>query len=125
MTHERETILLADDEDLVRDVAARALSEAGFSVLTAIDGQDAVEIYREHKDHIDLVLLDMTMPRLNGHEALAALVRENPNVRVLATSGYVLHAMEPLNHDNLAGFLDKPFRPSTLVEKIRTVLKSD
>ena len=81
------TVLVVDDEEMVRNLATRMIEHAGFVALTANDGEDAVRLYREHQDAIVCVLLDLTMPKMNGEETLRELQRISPNVRVILSSG--------------------------------------
>lgn len=108
-------VLLVDDEPTLRDLVATMLNTLGYDVVTANDGEDAFRIYTSRTQDFDLVLLDMTMPRMNGHDTLIAMLGVNPRARVLLMSGYV-HS-DDLN-DSLArgalGVLHKPFDLSTL-----------
>jgi PAS domain S-box-containing protein len=116
------TILIVDDDETVRTVARRILEQAGYVVLTAADGHEAIERYRE-RPGIDLVLLDMTMPHMDGEEAFRELRRIDPRVRVVLTSGYnEQDATERFAGKGLAGFIQKPYRPSDLLEKVRAAL---
>jgi len=117
------TVLVVDDEELVRTVARLTLESAGFATLEAEDGVRAVEIFREHSSYIDAVLLDLTMPILDGAETFAALRQIRDDVPVVLTSGY-----QDRTAARLAGsprppaFLDKPFTPDELIATIREVL---
>ena len=82
------TVLLVDDEQMVRNVGERALMRLGFTVLLAKDGVEAVEIFRQHRDEVRCVLCDLTMPRMNGWETLAALRKLAPGLPVILASGY-------------------------------------
>ena len=120
----RGTILVADDEEVVRSMARRILEQAGFDVLTAADGRDAVEYFREHAADVSAVLLDLTMPRLGGEEALRVLRQIRPGVRVVITSGYSESDIATrFEGQDLDGFLQKPFRPADLVECIALALE--
>ncbi len=119
------TVLVVDDEHDVNEVARVALEEAGFAVLQANDGLDALEIFRERSREIDAVLLDLSMPRLSGEETLAELRKVHPEVRVVLTSGYDQQEISAkFVGQELAGFVQKPFRASQLIEKIRAALAS-
>jgi signal transduction histidine kinase/CheY-like chemotaxis protein len=117
-----ECILVVDDEDLVRDVVNSVLVRRGFRVLTAADGEEALAIYRDRAREIDLVLLDMTMPRLSGVQVHHQLQQINPAVRVIFSSGHA----DVSERDRLAAstqtFVPKPYKPEELVRKIRQVL---
>lgn len=119
------TILVADDEEGVLRVCRNILRHTGFTVLTARNGREAVEQFQAHAGVIDLLLLDMTMPELNGRE-VAQHIRELPggkDVKILLSSGYSeQYAMDALEDCGLAGFMHKPFQAAELVEKIRQIL---
>ena len=118
------TILLVDDEQIVRDTTRRILEAAGFDVVTANDGHEAVTIARVQRDSISAILLDMTMPGLNGEETYHELRRQRVDAPVLLTSGYDQQQASPHAADRIAaGFIKKPYRPHVLVEKIREVLQ--
>ncbi len=117
------TVLLVDDEEGVRSMAHRMLERLGFRVLTAVDGLEAVDCFRRHHGEIRLVLLDMTMPRMDGVEAFRALRAIRPDVKVILTSGYSEQmAAEQVGENGPAAFLQKPYRPADLVHKIDDVL---
>jgi PAS domain S-box-containing protein len=112
------TILVVDDEDVVRRLAKAALQRLGYTVMTAENGREAVEVYAVNPDGIDLVLLDMTMPVMSGEEALRRLLDIRPNVNVLAMSGF--HEREAAQRfgNRIAGFVQKPFTVHQLGAKI-------
>jgi two-component system cell cycle sensor histidine kinase/response regulator CckA len=117
------TILVVDDEQSVREVGRRMLEGLGFSVIWAADGEGAVAAYRRARESIRAVLLDMTMPVMNGEETFIALERINPEVKVVLCSGYTQEdAMERFAGRGLAGFLQKPFVARDLVSLLRRVL---
>ena len=118
------TILVADDEEGVRNVARRMLERAGFTILTAADGQEAVEIFAENHNEIVAVLLDMTMPRKSGEDAFAEMHRTRPDVPVILVSGYSEEeATERFAGKGLAGFIQKPYESAALVKKFRRALE--
>jgi len=117
------TVLLVDDEESLVALGARMLEHLGFAVLTAEDGLQAVDLYRERREEIDLVLMDLTMPHMDGAEAFGELRRLNPEVRVVVASGY--------SHDDvasrflgkgLAGVLQKPYTLAKLRESLSGLL---
>ena len=117
------TVLVVDDEAMVRDLACSALEAAGFRVLQARDGLEAVELFQAGLEPVDLVLLDMTMPRMGGAEAFRRIQALAPEVRILLTSGYTQsESMEDLADLPPDGFLQKPFRVRELVAKVRDIL---
>ena len=103
------TVLLVDDEELVRNATTQLLKVLGLSVVTAADGLEAIDIYRSQAATIDLVLLDLTMPRMGGEEALRELQRIDPNVQVVVVSGYSESSVPSLfAGQGIAGCLHKP-----------------
>jgi PAS domain S-box-containing protein len=117
------TILMVDDEESVLATGSDMLLRIGFQVLTAGDGREALEIFREKKDEIVCVLLDLTMPHMDGEEAFRELRRIKKDVRVILSSGY--NEPEVTQHfvgKGLAGFIQKPYATSDLIRKIREVL---
>jgi signal transduction histidine kinase len=115
------TILVVDDEPLLRRVAAKLLQKLGYRVLEAADGEMAVAIFQEKSAQIDLVLLDMVMPGLNGRQTLARLRALNPQVAVLMCSGYGEGPEEGLPSD--VGFLPKPYPLEALSQQVFAALK--
>jgi two-component system, cell cycle sensor histidine kinase and response regulator CckA len=121
-----ETILLLDDEQMVLDVGRPMLEKMGYGVHTASRGPEAIDIYSRHQAEIDLVIIDMIMPEMNGGEVYDRLKQIDPDVRVLLSSGYSMNcdAKEILSR-GCNGFIQKPFGLYSLSRKIRTVLDSD
>ncbi len=122
----RGMILVVDDSEAVRSVAEAMLETFGYSVLTAGDGFEAVDMFRAHANNIEAVLLDMTMPKMSGEDVFREIQRIRPEVRVILTSGYgEEEAMTRFSAEGLAGFLQKPFRLETLEAKLREVLEGE
>jgi len=112
-------VLVVDDEPAVRALARAALERAGYAVDVAEDGRVALERFREDPDAYGVVLLDLTMPRMDGEETFRALRKMRPGVRVLLSSGYSeQEATSRFAGRGLAGFLQKPYRVSELVAKV-------
>jgi PAS domain S-box-containing protein len=117
------TVLVIDDEDTVRAVTARALRSAGFQVVTAPDGRAGIEVYRNHRDEIVCVLLDLTMPVLDGEDALRGLREIDPDVKVILMSGYSeQEALTRFAGQPVAAFIEKPFELDHLLETFRRVV---
>jgi CheY-like chemotaxis protein len=113
------TVLLVDDEEMVRDMAAAMLTHLGFSVLEAKDGVEAVELFRQHQDEIRCVLCDLTMPRMNGWEALTALRKLAPDIPVILASGYDEAQVMAGDHAEWPQvFLGKPYKLKGLSDAI-------
>jgi PAS domain S-box-containing protein len=120
----RGSVLLADDEEMVRTVTDTLLRRIGFEVILAKDGREAVARFQEHADAITLAMLDLTMPGLSGHEALAAIREIRPDVPILLCSGY--EAPVPESGSGCGpgvGFVHKPFTLDLLRERIAAVLE--
>ncbi len=121
-----ETILLVDDEQVVLDVGKELLRELGYTVLEAGGGREAVEIYKENKDKIGLVLLDMVMPGMGGREAYDKMKEINPDVKVLLSSGYSKDGLATeILERGCNGFIQKPFNMKEISEKIREILDKE
>jgi PAS domain S-box-containing protein len=112
-------VLLVDDEQIIREVGKRMLEKGGFEVQLAKDGKEAVTIYSEQGDDIDLVLLDIVMPEMGGKETYKKLKEINPNMKVIFTSGYGLSDRPDIVKSGEALFLQKPFRTELLMESIQ------
>jgi CheY-like chemotaxis protein len=118
-----ELVLLVDDESPIRQVAQRTLERTGYRVITAADGREAMSIYSERGGEIDLVLTDMSMPVMDGPTLIARLRGENPDVRIIASSG--LSTAEGAGTDaggRAVPFLPKPYTAETLLRVVRDAL---
>ena len=120
------TVLIADDEETVCAVGKQILERMGFSVLTAPDGREALKVFREHADEIVCVLLDLTMPHMDGEEAFREMRYLHPDVTVILCSGYnEQDATQRFAGKGLAGFIQKPYNMAVLREKLVEVLVAD
>jgi len=118
-----ETVLLVEDEAMVRDVAVRFLEQHGYTVITAAHPEDAEKLYREHSNSIDLLVTDIVMPGFNGRELYFRLARYNPDLKVLFMSGYADEAFTTDESARLASsFIQKPFAPVDFLAKVRRLL---
>ncbi len=122
----QETILLVDDEEVITEVSGRLLEELGYRVLIASSGDEALDVYAENRDEIDLVIMDMIMPGLSGSETFDRLKAIDPAVRVILSSGYSVDgkAQEILDR-GVRVFLQKPYRLDDLAQKIREALAEE
>jgi len=106
----RPTVLVAEDEAMVRTVIVQMLRKLGYNVLSANDGDDAIEVFNQHAEEIKLVIFDMTMPTMSGEELFINLKQLSPQVKTLLTSGHHEQDMiDSLKNKGLSGFLPKPF----------------
>ena len=121
-----ETVLLVDDEDSIRDLAQKVLVRAGYSVLTASNGQEALELYKRESGRISLVILDLVMPEMSGAQCLEELVRIDPNARALIASGSSPDGSMTEGLEQLAkGFVWKPYNISQLLHAVRRALEEE
>jgi CheY-like chemotaxis protein len=111
------TILVVDDEPVIRDLVAAIVRSAGHRAMTAVNGLEGVAVFRSHAAHIDLVITDMTMPVLNGAEAVAGIRETRADVPVICMSGYTAAEIPA---DVL--FLPKPFTPADLLSRVAEAL---
>jgi len=118
------TILLVDDEEMIIDVGEQMLEKLGFEVLIARNGKEAMEVYEKNRDRIDMVVLDMIMPGMGGGETYDKLKENNPDIKVLLSSGYSIdgRATEIMDR-GCNGFIQKPFDIKKLSHSIRNVLE--
>ncbi|MEW5746814.1 MAG: ATP-binding protein [Nitrospirota bacterium] len=118
-----ETILVAEDDDIVRGLIRDILTGAGYTVLDAVDGEDAVNLFSENKERIGLVLLDVIMPKRNGKEAYESIRKERPLTKVLFMSGYTADIIDRTGlAEKGSAFISKPVISATLLRKIREML---
>jgi signal transduction histidine kinase len=118
-----ETILLVEDEPVVLEVCTITLEHLGYRVLSAINGQQALEVYAQHQDDIALVMMDMVMPVMGGEELFEALRAFNPAVKAVITTGYPLHEEgKQLLARGILAWLQKPFNQTQLAHTIHRVL---
>jgi two-component system cell cycle sensor histidine kinase/response regulator CckA len=118
-----ETILLVEDEEVVRNLTRTVLQRNGYRVLEACHGVEALDLCRQHGGPIHLLVTDVVMPQMNGRDLAQRLARFRPETKVLFMSGYTGFLDEPLGlPDGSAAFLQKPFAPDALVRQVRTLL---
>ncbi len=117
-----ETVLFVDDEPALRSLGQAILERQGYTVLVAEDGVEALEVFRQQGVRIDLVILDLSMPRLSGRDTFRALRAIDERVRVLFASGSALEQKSAEEDEHLAGFVAKPYRPRELATVVREVL---
>jgi CheY-like chemotaxis protein/DNA-binding XRE family transcriptional regulator len=117
-----ETILLADDENYLRELMSQYLTDCGYKVILAEDGQYAIEKFKLYNDNIHLVILDVVMPRKDGISTYKEIKSMNPNALIFLMSGY--HA-DLVNKEDKFPIIQKPFSPVELIKKVRTTLNSE
>ena len=121
-----ETILLVDDEKFISDLGSRILARAGYNVITASNGNEALGAYQARSHEIDLVVLDLIMPEMGGRQCLEALLRINPSIKVVIASGYTTNGpTEDTFPTGAKGFVNKPYEMRQMLEIVRQVLDED
>ncbi len=121
-----ESLLLVDDEKLIRDLGTRLLRAAGYIVFTAENGIEAIELYEHKRADISLVILDLIMPKMGGEECLEGLLKVDPEVKVLIASGLLpIAATKEAIGTKAAGFVSKPFERMRLLQAVREVLDAE
>ena len=122
----RRSILVVDDEPMALGLAKQVLSEAGFQVTTACSGFECIELCRDRPNNFDLVVLDLTMPDMDGEETFARLRATYPNLSIVISTGFI--AQEKLNQmlaSGLTGFIRKPLPPNEYIGHIRSILEKE
>lgn len=118
-----ETVLIVDDEDIVREIGAEILSVHGYATLIAKSGEEAIQIYREKKDKIDIVIMDLNMPGMGGFNSIRELKTMDPKVCILVASGYIpTESVKQATELGADGFISKPFQIKNLLKKVRETL---
>ena len=118
-----DTVLIVDDEQVVLRTAKRALERRGYTVLQAESGPDAIEMLKDGKERISVVVLDLSMPGMSGQEALLELRRIKPEIEVIVSSGYnESEALRIFSGQKISGFLQKPYTSARMAEKIKDAL---
>jgi PAS domain S-box-containing protein len=122
----KETVLLVDDEDMIIDVGERMLGKLGYKVFTARDGKEAIEVFQKYQEKIDVIVLDMIMPKMGGGESFDRIKKMKPEIKVLLSSGYSINgqATEILNR-GCNGFIQKPFNLQNLSKNLRSILEEN
>ena len=123
MVNGTDTVLIVDDEEIVVGVGKQMLEKLGYSVLIARSGQEAVDVYKNRPDDVDLVLMDMVMPGMEAGDTYDKLKSINPAIKVLLSSGYSLDQKAGAIIDRgCNGFIQKPFNMQILEDKIGEIL---
>jgi PAS domain S-box-containing protein len=117
------TILLIDDEKMILEVGCELLQELGFKVLSAMSGQEAIDVFQNNRDKIDMIIMDMIMPGMSGSETFDRLREIKPDVKILLSSGYSVDGQATkILRRGCDGFIQKPFNMNQLAEKIQKIL---
>jgi len=115
-------ILVAEDEDAVRNFLVRALTHFGYNVITAVDGKEAIDRFTERSDDIDCIILDITMPKITGADVMKRMLEIDPGAKIILSSGQSVEKI--LQYEGALGVVSKPYRIEELLDTIAGVLKS-
>ena len=118
-----ELVLIAEDEDSIREITVSTLEKYGYKVLAANDGADAVVLYAQNKDKVKVILMDMMMPVMDGHASIRAIHKINPEVKVIAVSGLAeKDKLAEIASSHTKAFLPKPYTAQKLLKTIHEVM---
>ena len=118
-----ETILLVEDEEILLESLSVLLSGNGYTVLTAKNGEEAVDVYRDRHHEIALVVTDVGLPKLSGWDAFVQMKKINPKVKAIVSSGYFdPKVKEEKSVDGISGYILKPYQPGEILRRVRLVL---
>jgi CheY-like chemotaxis protein len=121
--HQR-TVLLVEDEEMMVLLMKKVLGKNGYTVLVALDGQKALDLFDLHKDEIDVVLLDMGLPKKSGWNVILKMKEDKPDARIVVSSGYIdLDLKTRMNQAGVTDFIDKPYAPLDVVELLDAVIE--
>ena len=121
-----ETILIVEDDEPLLRLLHLFLDDAGYNVMSAKNGEEAVETYIKHREKIDLVVTDLGLPGLTGRDEILSLEHINPGVRIICASGYIEPKLEKeMFRVGVKAIVKKPYAPQEILQKVRTVLDSN
>jgi signal transduction histidine kinase len=125
LLHGKGTILVVDDEEFIRGILKNMLEKLGYGVILASNGKEALDIYTARKDHIDLVILDLIMPVMNGRETYEQLTRMNKDIKILIASGHMTAGQANfIQGSNQHAFLQKPFKMHDIASGVKSLLST-
>ena len=117
------TILLIEDEEAIVDLVKSVLELEGYNVLVALDGEQALSLFAQHQDEIDLIVSDLDLPRMKGDEVYIEIRKKNPDIKILFASGYIDDYMRTyLQALGVKEFVDKPYHPFQILNCIKSML---
>jgi two-component system, cell cycle sensor histidine kinase and response regulator CckA len=117
------TVLLVDDDEVILQIALEMLDALGHTVIAARDGVEALQLYRKHRELIDVVFLDLNMPRMDGEQTFSELKKVSAKVKVVLVSGYPEQTItEKFSDQKLAGYIQKPYSYAALSDKLELIM---
>ena len=124
MATEKKTVFVVDDEEMLRSLTCDIIEGEGFNVISASNGREAVEIFKDKRDEVGLVILDMSMPEMDGNQTFRALKEIDPGVRVLVSSGFIEDpVIAKMIREGAKGVIAKPFKVDELTTIVRSTLE--
>jgi two-component system cell cycle sensor histidine kinase/response regulator CckA len=119
-----KTVLLVEDEEMMVLLLTKTFSKHGYKVLVALDGEEALNLFDHHKHEIDVVLLDIGLPKKAGWDVILKMKEVNPDVNVVVSSGYIdPESRTRMHRAGVRDFIDKPYTPDAVVETLESVLE--
>lgn len=120
------TILVVEDEVKALDLLVKVLLRQGYNIFKASDGQMALQVFEQHKDNIDAVLLDLGLPKITGRDVLHKIKKAKPNVTVVIASGFFEAELEgEIGESGIAAFLQKPYRPDEVIRTLDSAIRGE
>jgi len=117
-------ILIAEDDMQIRILLMELLKNEGYTVFAAEDGEQAVQLYGENKSNIQLLLLDLGLPKMTGVEVFKKIRSEKPDIKIIAMSGWgQRETVDELYKEGINNFIQKPYKPAEIIESVRTILQ--
>lgn len=121
----RGTVLIAEDEERMVQLLKKVLPQAGYQILAATDGEQAIDLYQHHKDDIDIVLVDLGLPKASGSEVIRVLKEQNPLVTIIVATGYLEPELKSdLLRAGVKDYVQKPYRINDVLEKLSSIMES-
>ena len=121
-----KTVLLVEDEEMMVLLLRKTFAKHGYNVLVALDGEEALNLFQEHKHKIDVVLLDIGLPKKAGWEVILTMKEENPQVSIVVSSGYIDPSSKAKMYKaGIRNFVDKPYTPEAVVEILDAVIQQN
>jgi two-component system, cell cycle sensor histidine kinase and response regulator CckA len=119
----QKTLLLVEDEEMMVLLLQKTFAKHGYKVLVALDGEEALDLFHRHKHEIDVVMLDIGLPKTAGWDVILKMKEEDPDVNVVVSSGYIDPEFRSRMHQaGVKDFIDKPYTPAAVVETLEVVL---
>jgi CheY-like chemotaxis protein len=120
----RGTVLIAEDEEHMVELLRKILLQAGYHILAATDGQQAIDLYQDHKNEIDIVLVDLGLPKASGSEVIRVLKEQNPQLTIIVATGYLEPELKSdLLRAGVTDYVQKPYHLNDVLEKLSSIME--